>query len=72
MNNLPVEPLRIHTTSLKGGITPTPEFKKKGLAEFAVNVGTKCGHGCRYCSTGAMLRRHSSFPEAGESPFAFG
>ncbi len=27
----------------------TEEFKKKGLAELALNCGIKCGHGCTYC-----------------------
>jgi len=61
--------MRIHTTTLKNGITRTPEFERKGLASFAVNVGTKCGQGCIYCSTGALLRMHNSFKEAGENPF---
>lgn len=63
---------RIHLTTLKTGISRTPEFAKKGLAEYAVNVGTKCGHDCAYCSTGAMLRMHPSFKEAGEDPFGLG
>ena len=64
--------LRVHTTTLKTGITRTPEFEKKGLAQFAVNVGAKCGHGCLYCSTGAMLSAHPSFKEAGENPYLTG
>lgn len=64
--------MRIHTTTLAKGISRTPEFQKKGLAGFAVNVGTKCGHGCMYCSSGSVLRMHPSFKQAGESPFASG
>jgi DNA repair photolyase len=64
--------MRIHTTTLKTGINRTPEFEKKGLALFAVNVGTKCGHGCTYCSTGALLRMHPSFKAVGENPFGHG
>lgn len=64
--------MRIHTATLSAGISRTREFEKKGLAQFAVNVGTKCGHGCLYCSTGAMLRMHPSFKAAGESPFESG
>jgi DNA repair photolyase len=64
--------MRLHTAQLTAGITRTKEFEKKGLASFAVNVGTKCGHGCLYCSTGAVLRMHRSFAEAGEDPFGFG
>jgi DNA repair photolyase len=59
-------------TTLKTGIQSSPEFARKGLAQFAVNVGTKCGHDCRYCSSGQQLRMHSSFSKAGQSPFGFG
>jgi len=64
--------MKKHITTLSTGIEPSPEFAKKGLAEYAVNVGTKCSHDCLYCSTGSSLRMHSSFKEAGESPFRFG
>jgi len=65
-------PMRIHHYRLKAGITRTREFEKKGLATHAVNVGTKCGHSCLYCSTGAVLRTHESFRVCGENPFGFG
>jgi DNA repair photolyase len=64
--------MRVHTATLQVGISRTPEFEKKRLASFAVNVGTKCGHGCLYCSTGSILRMHKSFKQAGESPFGTG
>jgi len=63
---------RTHEVELTGGIRRTREFERKKLAEFSVNVGTKCGHDCYYCSAGALLRMHPSFKEAGESPFDFG
>lgn len=63
---------RVHCYQRQTGITRTPEFKKKGLATHAVNVGLKCGHDCLYCSTGAMLRCHKAFKELGENPFGFG
>ena len=66
------EAMRVHHHTLKTGITRTPEFEKKGLASFAVNCGIKCGHDCRYCSTGAMLRMHDGFKACQESPFANG
>ena len=66
------EPMWIHHYPLKTGITGTPEFEKKRLATHAVNVGTKCGHNCLYCSTGAVLRTHPCFKACGENPFAFG
>jgi len=64
--------MKVHHYTLKTGITRTPEFEKKGLATYAVNVGTKCGHNCLYCSTGAVLRAHKSFRVCGENPFGFG
>jgi hypothetical protein len=59
--------MRIHTTCLRTCITRTSEFERKGLAAFAVNVGTKCGHLCSYCSTGALLRMHPSFRVADDA-----
>jgi DNA repair photolyase len=67
-NELP----RVHLVTLRHGIRRTPKFERKGLAQYAVNAGTKCSHDCLYCSTGTVLRRHDSFVEAGESPFDFG
>ena len=64
--------MQIYLTQLRSGISRTPEFERKKLAEFAVNVGTKCGHGCTYCSSGALLRMHSSFREVGRNPFDSG
>ena len=64
--------MRIHQTTLRAGITRTLEFERKGLATHAVNIGTKCGHDCLYCSTGAILRMHHSFKDAGEDPFGHG
>jgi DNA repair photolyase len=65
--------VRIHECFLKGdAIKRTPAFEEKGLAQFAVNVGLKCSHGCTYCSTGTMLRMHTAFREAGENPFEHG
>lgn len=64
--------VRVHQCSLGAGINRSKEFEKKTLAEFAANVGTRCGHGCTYCSSGSQLRMHRSFEEAGENPFEFG
>jgi DNA repair photolyase len=64
--------MRIHITCLRNGITRTHEFERKGLAQFAVNVGTKCDQDCAYCSTGACLRMHPSFRIAHEDPFGTG
>lgn len=64
--------MAVYRTSLSTGISRTKEFERKKLAAFAVNVGTKCGHDCTYCSTGALLRMHPSFSQAGRSPFEQG
>jgi len=61
--------MEIHYCSLKRGITRTKEFEKKGLAQYASDVGTQCGHQCTYCSTPSLMRMHRSFKEAGKSPF---
>jgi DNA repair photolyase len=61
--------MKVYHTTLKSGITRTKEFEKKKLAQFAVNVGTRCGHQCLYCSTPALLRMHGSFKQAGKNPF---
>lgn len=49
-------PLNVYERRKKKGITETEEFEKKGMSNYAVNVGTICGHQCTYCSTGALLR----------------
>jgi len=64
--------MRTHETQLTIGITRTQEFERKRLASFAVNTGTKCGHGCLYCSTRVSLRRHPFFKQIGEDPSGLG
>lgn len=44
-----------HYAEYSLGIVKTDEFKKKGLAEYAANVGLKCAN-CLYCSTKTMRR----------------
>ena len=61
--------MKVYQWQLKNGISITKEFEKKGLAKFAVNIGLKCGHGCTYCSTGAMLRTQKAFKVLGVDPF---
>jgi DNA repair photolyase len=65
-------PHAIHIYNTKKGITRSLEFEKKRLVRFAINVGTKCENDCLYCSTGAMLRMHSSFRQFKRDPFGFG
>lgn len=64
--------MKTYSYTLKTGISPSGAFQKKTLASFAVNVGTKCGHSCLYCSSGTMLRMHESFQACGENPFEQG
>jgi DNA repair photolyase len=60
----------IYNYTMTTGITRSPKFEQKRLAMYAVNPGLKCGHGCTYCSTGAMLRTHRAFKSVGHSPYA--
>ena len=64
--------VRVHQYALGAGIRRSKKFEEKGLAKFAINVGTKCAHGCLYCSSGPQLRTHKSFKATGEHPFKFG
>jgi len=58
-----------YACTLKTGITLTPEFERKLLAGFGVNVGLACGHGCTYCSSKALFRCHPVFRQLGVSAF---
>jgi DNA repair photolyase len=62
----------IHYCNLTGGIRSSKEFARKGLAQFAVNVGLRCGHDCTYCSSRAMLRCHPIFKELNKKAFETG
>lgn len=64
--------MKTYNYSLTTGIRPSPEFEKKGLAQYAINVGLRCGHDCTYCSSRAMLRCHVAFKELGKKAFATG
>jgi DNA repair photolyase len=63
---------RSHQYPLKTGITKTPEFAKKKLADYALNPEIRCGHKCLYSSTKSMLRTHRAFKDLKETPFDFG
>lgn len=58
--------------SMNKGISASPKFAEKKLAEFAVNVGVRCGHDCTYCSSRAMLRMHPAFKKHKRKPFRTG
>ncbi len=64
--------MEVYDCSLTCGITRTKEFEKKGLAQYAVNVGIRCGHQCTYCSTPALVRMHRAFKCIGKSAFSQG
>ena len=59
----------IHFYPIGRGISTSKKFAEKGLAEYAVNVGLKCGHGCTYCSTGASNRCSPAFKKLGISAY---
>ncbi len=60
---------KIYTHSKKVGIDESLEFQKKRLATHGLNVGTLCGHGCKYCSTAAMVYRNPIFKKIGMTSF---
>ena len=64
--------LEVAQKELKVGIKRTEGFEKKKLAKYAINTGLKCGVGCFYCSTGAMVRTHAVFQEIGRTSFEDG
>ena len=64
--------MKNYTDTLKAGIARTKEFEKKGLAKYAVNIGTRCGHDCTYCSSPSLLRMHPCFKRLGLNPFERG
>lgn len=49
----------------KCAVKRNKEFEKKGLATHSVDVGTLCGHGCRYCSTPCTIRDQRALKETG-------
>ena len=63
---------QIYECSLSKGISRSKPFEKKGLAQFAVNVGLKCLHDCAYCSSGVMHRTHPIFGQIGKSSYEQG
>ena len=52
--------------------SPVARVREEGLAQYAINVGLRCGHDCTYCSSRAMLRCHPAFKELGRRAFATG
>ena len=64
--------MKNYVYKLGSGIKPSPKFQEKGLAEFAVNVGLRCGHDCTYCSSRAMLRCHRAHKALGTNAFGTG
>ncbi len=61
------ETLEVYDCAMKTGIRRTEGFEHKGLAMYSVNCGIKCGHGCVYCSSDEVLRKHRFFKAAGVS-----
>ncbi len=62
-------PLNVYVRPRSDGIKETPEFKKKGLCNYAVNVGMACGHQCAYCSSPALRFRSPLYGELSISAY---
>lgn len=58
--------MKDYNCSLAEGIRRSPKFEEKGLAQYAINVGVRCGHDCTYCSSRAMLRHHPALKKLGK------
>ena len=65
-------PLNVYEHHKKEGISATPDFVKKRLCNYAVNVGMICGHQCTYCSTAVTLRRQPFFRGIQQTSFKKG
>lgn len=65
-------PLNVYQRPRKGGIQATPEFAKKKLCNYAVNVGMACGHQCTYCSSPSLRRTHDDFKDIEQTSFQRG
>ncbi len=61
--------LEVVPYELKTGINASPEFARKLLADFGVNVGLSCGHNCRFCSSRCLFRHHPAFRHFGLNPY---
>lgn len=65
----------VHNESVAVGLRVASEsyrYRRKRLAYYSVNIGTKCEHGCHYCRSGVLLRMHPSFSDMERSPFEDG
>jgi len=65
-------PAPVYLYPLQVGITATPEFAKKRLAEFGVTTGLACGHCCAYGFCRAIFRCHPAFSRLGLKPLDMG
>ncbi len=65
-------PLNVYERPRGTGIQRTPEFAKKKLCNYAVNVGMSCGHQCTYCSSPSLRRTHPDFQAIGQTAFQRG
>ena len=54
-------PYEVYIYPYKTGIKSSKAFEEKRLANYGVDVGVKCGHDCKYCSTPSLNRCHESF-----------
>src|SRR4051794_10313727 len=50
----------VEVPTIKDIIQASPGFRKKGLADWKLDIAALCGFGCRYCSSnnGNYLRIH--------------
>jgi DNA repair photolyase len=63
---------KLYTTKIGTMVKRSPEFQKKGLADFSLNPGYKCFNSCFYCYTGASLRTLNYWKEINRSSYELG
>jgi len=64
--------MKTYKYALKTGIGRTIEFERKGLSQFGITCGIKCGNGCLYCYMSSLLRMHPAFGKIKKNPFESG
>ena len=64
--------MKTYKYALKTGIGRTIEFERKGLSQFGITCGIKCGNGCLYCYMSSLLRMHPAFVKISKNPFESG
>ena len=61
--------LDIYHAARGGVLARSPEFERKKLGTYTVEVAFKCDHACDYCSSNALYRTQPIFKRIGRTAF---